>query len=213
MANRQLAFDLKHLVNAANLAELYEAQRLEFRLKFSNSIYSRTKVVALTPDAVGETGDLITDEVGRAKKFRETCEAIKPIISSNPDFRWLITTTPPPDDTHYSFELLAPPVGYNPEPNPSGNTYTSELGVFVRRVTAYDAELDGVHLYDDDTGAIITPAQSRAADHDKDAWDRNYAVKFVVGGTAAVSLLILETAQARGALSELASLTGTCKRH
>ena len=98
----------KFLITPDDFTELYEAQRLEFRLWHSNSIFSRTKVVALTPDAVGETGDLILDEVGRVKKFREVWEAVKPIISSNPEFRCLLTTTPPPDDTHYSFELLAP---------------------------------------------------------------------------------------------------------
>jgi hypothetical protein len=39
------------LLDADALAGIYEAQRLEFRLYHSNSVYSRTKVVALTPDA------------------------------------------------------------------------------------------------------------------------------------------------------------------
>jgi hypothetical protein len=73
------------LLDADALAGIYEAQRLEFRLYHSNSVYSRTKVVALTPDAVGETGDLIMDEIGRAKRFREVLEAVMPIIASNPN--------------------------------------------------------------------------------------------------------------------------------
>ncbi len=179
-------------------AELYEAQRLEFRLYHSRSIYSRTKVVALTPSAVGETGDLILDEVGRVKKFREVWEAVRPIISSNPKFRCLLTTTPPPDDTHYSFELLAPPIGVEFPVQPEGNWYRSDLGVWVLRITAWDAHADGVWMYDDDTGAPITPEQSRATDPDKDAWDRNYAVKFVLGGSAACGLIELDSAQQRG---------------
>ncbi len=198
MVNARLAGDRSKSITPADFAELYESQRLEFRLYHSRTIYSRTKVVALTPDAVGETGDLILDEVGRVKKFLEVWEAVKPIISSNPYFRCLLTTTPPPDDTHYSFELLCPPINWNPPPCAEGNTYTSELGVFVRRVTAWDAALDGVPLYDDDTGEAITPDESRRRDHNKDSWDRNYAVKFVVGGTAACSLLLLENAQQRG---------------
>jgi hypothetical protein len=189
----------KFIITPDDFAELYEAQRLEFRLYHSRTIYSRTKVVALTPDAVGETGDLILDEVGRVKNFRGVWEAVKPIISSNPDFRCLLTTTPPPDDTHYSFELLAPPPGWNPEPNPEGHTYRTEAGVFVRMVTAWDAAADGVALYDDDTGAVITPEESRRREHNKDAWDRNYGVKFVIGGRAACDLLRLQTAQERGA--------------
>ena len=181
-----------------DFADLYESSRLEFRLYHSRTIYSRTKVVALTPDAVGETGDLILDEVGRVKKFREVWEAVRPIIMSNPEFRLMLTTTPPPDDTHYSFELLAPPIDADFPVNPEGNTYRSDLGIFVRRITADDAAADGVLMYDDDTGAPITPAESRAKDHDKDAWDRNYGVKFVIGGTAAIGLLVLDTSQRRG---------------
>jgi len=179
-------------------AELYEACRLEFRLYHSRSVYSRTKVVALTPAAVGETGDLILDEVGRVKQFRDVYEAVKPIIASNPDFRCIYTTTPPPDDTHYSFELLAPPIDADLPPNPKGNWYRSELGVWVLRVTAWDAYLDGVPLYDDDTGAAQSPEESRAKDHDKDGWDRNYGCRFVLGGTAACGLLQLDSAQRRG---------------
>jgi len=190
--------DRRFIITPDDFTELYEAQRLEFRLYHSRTLYSRTKVVALTPDAVGETGDLILDEVGRVKKFREVWEAVKPIISANPDFRCLLTTTPPPDDTHYSFELLAPPPGFNPEPAPEGHTYRTESGVFVRMVTAWDADADGVKLYDDDTGAEITPAESRRRESNKDAWDRNYGVKFVLGGSAACDLLRLQTAQERG---------------
>ncbi|HWD20503.1 MAG TPA: hypothetical protein VHB20_14620 [Verrucomicrobiae bacterium] len=185
-------------VSADDYAELYESSRLEMRLYHSKSVYSRTKVVALTSDAVGETGDLILDEVGRVKKFRDVVEAVTPIIASNPDFRLIYTTTPPPDDTHYSFDLLAPPIAGELPINPKGNWYRSDLGVWVLRVTAWDAHADGVPLYDDDTGAEITPEQSRASSHDKDAWDRNYGCKFVVGGTSACGLLQLDSAQRRG---------------
>lgn len=181
-----------------DFADLYEAQRLEFRLYHSRTIYSRTKVVALTEDAVGETGDLILDEVGRVKNFRGVWEAVKPVIASQPQFRCLLTTTPPPDDAHYSFELLAPPIGIEFPVSPSGNWYRSELGVWVLRVTAFDAWADGVPLYDDDTGAPISPEEARRKDPDKDAWDRNYGVKFVFGGTAACGLLVLDAAQRRG---------------
>ena len=187
-------------IDADEFAGIFEAQRLEFRFYHSNneSDYSRTKVVALLPDAVGDTGDLMLDEVGRVKNFREVWEAVKPIISSNPEFRCTLTTTPPPDDTHCSFELLSPPIGVDFAPNPRGNAYVSDLGVHVLRVDAYDAAAGGVPLYDDNTGEALTPEEHRRRDHDKDAWDRNYGVKFLLGGTAACGLLFLDTAQRRG---------------
>lgn len=187
-------------MNPDEFAELFEAQRFEFRFYHSNteSDYSRTKVVALLPDTVGETGDLMLDEVGRVKNFREVWEAVKPIISSNPEFRCTLTTTPPPDDTHYSFELLAPPIGKQFEPNPEGNTYVSELGVHVLRLDAFDAYAGGLSLYDDSTGEPLTPQEHRRREHDKDAWDRNYGVAFKVGGSAACDMQRLRTAQERG---------------
>ena len=185
-------------VSADDWADIYEHSRLEFRLYHSRSIYSRTKVVALTPDAVGETGDLIMDEVGRVPHFGDVLEAVMPIIASNPEFRAIYTTTPPPDDTHPSFGLLAPPLGTDLPVSPTGNWYRSELGVWVLRITAEDAYADGVMLYDDDTGSPISPAESRQRSHDKDAWDRNYACKFVIGGSSAIGLLELDTAQRRG---------------
>lgn len=179
-------------------SDLYETSRLEFRLYHSRTIYSRTKVLALTPEAVGETGDLILDEVGRVRRFREVWEAVKPIIASNPNFRCILTTTPPPDDAHFSFDLLAPPVDFDPAPNPEGNWYRSELNVPCLRVTAEDAELDGVPLYDDDTGEPITAAEARRRADDKDAHDRNFGVLFKFGGTSACGSLAMDSAQKRG---------------
>jgi len=189
---------LPETLSADDFAELYEATRLEFRLWHSQSIYSRTLIVALTPDAVGLGGDLILDEVGRAKRFVEVLEAVMPIIQDQPSYRCIYTTTPPPDDTHPSFALLAPPIGAELPVRPEGNTYKSELGVFVRRVTVHDAGADGIPLYDEDTGAPITAEESRRLAYDKDAWDRNYGCLFVLGGTSVCGLMELDNAQRRG---------------
>jgi hypothetical protein len=68
----------------------------------------------------------------------------------------------------------------------------------VLRVTAEDAYADNVCLYDDETGWPISPAESRRRSHNKDAWDRNYGCAFVIGGSSAIGLLELDTAQRRG---------------
>ena len=185
-------------LTADDFAELFEAQRLEFRFYHSRTSYSRTKVVALRADTVGETGDLMCDEIGRVKNWDETWEAVSPIIASNPQFRCVLATTIPPDDSHYSVDQLIPPVGTEFKPSPDGNLYTSEMGIKVLRVDADDAYLDNVPLYDFTTGKPQTPAQSRAAESDKDSWDRNYGLRFIVGGTSACGLMQLATAQQRG---------------
>ncbi len=178
--------------------DLYDANRLEFRYHHSSATYNRTKIIALSPQSVGETGWLMADEIGRIQNWAEVQEAINPIVQSDPAYRVLYCTTPPPDDRHASFEQLAPPAGMEFTPNPAGNLYTSDDGLLVLRVDAWDAALDGFPVYDMDTGEPLTPEQSRQRDRNKDAWDRNYGCKFVVGGTSACGLVQLNTAQARG---------------
>jgi hypothetical protein len=45
-----------------------------------------------------------------------------------------------------------------------------------------------VKLYDDTSRRIVTPEEHRAAAYDKQAWDRNYALRWIKGGSAALSL-------------------------
>jgi hypothetical protein len=72
------------------------------------------------------------------------------------------------------------------------------MGITVLRVDAWDAAADGVPLYNMKTGAPESPEANRAAESDKDAWDRNYGLKFLVGGASACGLIQLATAQERG---------------
>jgi hypothetical protein len=177
---------------------MFEAQKLEFRYYHDRTDYSRTKVVALEPDTVGETGDLICDEISRKKNWPEVWEAIEPIAQSNPDFRVIFATTPSPDDAHLSNEMLVPPVGTLLPVNPAGNWYRSDFGIWVLRVDAFDAYADGVPVYDLETREPMAPADHRKRANDKDAWDRNYGVKFVLGGTSAVGVVQLNASQTRG---------------
>lgn len=194
----QITGQVPDKLSADDFADLFEAQRLEFRLFHDRGSYSRTKVVALRPDTVGETGDLMADEIARIKNWQEVWEAIEPIISSDPTYRLTLATTPPPDDAHYSFGMLAPPVGTQFPINAAGNWYTSEMNVRVLRVDAYDAWADGVPVYDLQQGEPLAPDEHRRRAWDKDAWDRNYGVKFLFGGTAAISVPALSHAQSAG---------------
>ena len=181
-----------------DFADLFEHSRLEFRYYHTRTSYSRTKVVALRPDTVGETGDLMCDEVGRIGNWKDVWEAVEPIVASNPQFRILLLTTPPPDDAHYSFEQLAPPPGMTFPVSPNGNVYESVKGVTCLRVDAWDAYADGVTLFDTKTAKPVTPEESRRRAFDKDAWDRNYGCLFITGGTAAVGLIKLMESMDRG---------------
>lgn len=185
-----------------DFAELFEKNRLELRLYHSKTIASRTQIVAPNPaTARGYTGCVMIDEIGWIPDFRDLYDAMIWIASRDPSFRVLMATTPPQDDAHFSYELLCPPVGTEFTANPNGNWYKSEMGLRVHRMDAWDADAAGVKLLDEETKQPLTPEQSRAKTLDKDGWDLNMGLRFRQGGTAAVSLMAITSAQSRGATS------------
>lgn len=192
---RPLEFDFNDI---DALSEIFEAQKLETRIYHDRTTYSRSRVIAPNPEtAVGWTGDIWLDEVGRMPNFKEVLEAVLPFMSSNQIFRLLAITTPPPEDDHYSWELFAPRAGEDEfKANPRGNYYTSQAGYKVHRVDAWDAHAAGISMYDDITRQPLTPEEHRAKAYDKVAWDRNFALKFIAGGQAAVSLNDINRAMA-----------------
>jgi hypothetical protein len=170
------------------VCDLFEHSKLETKLWHSNTICSRSRVIAPNPDtAVGWTGHIIGDEVGRWPNAQAVMEAVSPFMSSNPKFSLRYATTPPPDDKHYTYEQFIPPADHEFKLNPRGNWYRSASGIMCHRVDVWDGAAAGVSLFDDDTGAPVTPEESRKKASDKQAWDRNFALQFIIGGTAAVS--------------------------
>lgn len=178
--------------------DLFSKSRLEIRLHHSPTLASRTKVIAPNiATARGYTGFVFMDEIGFIRDFRGLYEAVEPIFSSDPAFKLVMATTPPADDAHFSYEIACPDPGQTFPESPRGNWYTSQTGLLVHRLDIHDAHLAGVHLYDND-GNPVSPRDHRAAALDRDAWDRNYALKFTIGGTAACSLLAIQHAQRQG---------------
>lgn len=181
------------------VCDLFEHEKLETRIWHDRTTFSRSRVVAPNPaTAVGWTGDVFKDEVGRMPEFKELMEALLPIFENNPEFILAMATTPPPDDTHHSFELFQPPVGHEFDANPRGNYYDSPSGIRVHRADAWDCHLAGRPLFHPKTSEPITPEQHRALAIDKVAWDRNYGLQFIHGGTAAISVPALLRAMAQG---------------
>jgi hypothetical protein len=182
-----------------DVADLYTHNRLEVSIHHDRTVRSRTKIIAANyATARGYSGYVMLDEVGFIRDFKLFFEAVEPIFSANPAYRLWMATTPPEDDAHFSYELSAYPPGHIFTPNARGNWYTNDSGIPVHRVSAEDAELAGVHLYDSKSRGIVTPEQHRARALDKTAWDRNYGLVFTQGGISAVQLLPLSQAQAAG---------------
>ena len=183
------------------LVALFKQGRLEVSFKHSPLVSSRLRVIA--PNAAtarGYSGFVFMDEIGFIRDFKTLFEAMEPIISRDPSFHLCMATTPPKDDAHYSYEIAAPEPGAPSfPPDPKGHFYTSQAGVPVHRVDAWDADAAGVPLYDLGTGNPVPPERHRAAALDRDAWDRNYALKWLQGSTSALSLAGLSAARDWGA--------------
>jgi hypothetical protein len=187
-------------LGADDFADLFEHQRLELRIWHDKTVFSRTQVIAPNvATARSWSGTVLVDEYGFIRDFRDLFEAVEPIVSSDRTFKMVLATTPPKDDAHYSYEMTAPPVGYEFPVDPKGNWYRSDWGLDVHRVDVHDAAAAGVKLYDLATGAELTPQEHFARAQDKDAWRRNYGCRFVLGGTSACGLMPLDVSQRRGA--------------
>jgi hypothetical protein len=196
--HREMEANVKFNDEAA-FREVFEQGRLELKLRHKDGKVSRFKVIAPNPaTARGFSGTVLMDEIGFIRDFRAVWEAVEPIASSDPTMRMILATTPPADDAHLSHEMLSPGPGVEFAADPAGHWYRSETGLLVHRVDVHDGYAAGVVLYHPETGEVITAAEHRAMAMDKDAWDRNYGLKFAMGGTAACSFVSLHHAQERG---------------
>lgn len=186
-------------VDVDGIADLFERSRLEMRLWHTQTICSRTQIIAPNPaTARGFSGDVLLDEIGFIPNFVEVWEAMEPIASRDPTFRVLMASTPPADEGHLCYKIGAPPEGMTFEPCGDGHWYRSQAGILTLRVDVWDGEQCGVRLYDLETREAITPEQHRERSLDKDGWDRNYALKRIPGGLVAMSGLAIDYAQQKG---------------
>jgi len=188
-----------------DFCDVFENQKLETKIWHDKTTFSRSIVIAPNvATARGWTGDVFLDEVGFIRDFKEVYEAVDPILSSRPEFRLILATTPPNDDKHFSYELAVPQEDEF-QPNRRGNWYVSQAGLTVHRADAWDTDLAGVKLYDARTREPLTPDEHRAQALDRDAWDRNYGLRWKCSSTSAVSLNAIHTAMAMGKEKGMAS--------
>jgi len=201
--------DAGNLLDVDAIADLFEHSKLESRVWHSNAIFSRSRVVAPNPmTARGMTGDVFGDEVGFWPDFDGVYDAVEPIISSNPNFIMWMATTPPADSEHPVFSLLMPREESFPV-NPRGNWFFTEDGAPVHRFNAEDSDAAGFFYFDKRTKLGIPWEQARAGYRNKASYDRNYLLKFVAGGNAAIPrhLLLNALAKDTGLAVDLGALT------
>ncbi len=187
-------------MNEADFAELYASSKMETRLYFDRTHYSRMRVIAPNPaTARGWGGKVFRDEDGyvRASVERELRIATKPIIDTDPTFRIIYACNLCADDSHPWFEDTMPPVGQELPVNGAGNFYIGQTGMLIHRVTLADAYAAGHVLYDK-KGLPLSYADFIAAPENKLGKKISYTLEHETGGTAAIDLLALLTAQQRG---------------
>jgi len=145
------------------------------------------------------SGTVLLDEVAFIRNLKELMNALLPVITTDKSFKLILATTPPEfDDTHYSFELLAPPAGIEFPPKAAGNWYTSESQIRVHRADAFDTALAGKKIFDLKSGNEITPTEAFQRAPNKDGHRIAHWLTWMLGGSAACDLLKLRTAQERG---------------
>jgi hypothetical protein len=189
-------------LTSEDFSDLYRSGRLEMRLYFDKTAYSRLRVIAPNPaTARGWTGYVIRDEAGFTPTNLETelQIAVGPIIDADPSFKMIYASNLPRDDRHPFFEMTMPPPDMKFEPNPAGHFYRGLNGILVHRVSLADAYASGHTLYDSNSGKPLTLQEFRSKPGNKIQLPWNYDLVHESGGSAAIDFVALQTAQRRGA--------------
>lgn len=199
-ANSETGKEYKGL-GADDFRDLYRTSRLELRLYHDRTAYSRLLVIAPNPaTARGWTGCVIRDEAGftQTGMERDLQVAVKPIIDTDPTFKLVYASNLPRDDRHPFFEMTLPEPGASFAPSPQGHFYRGQNGILVHRVALADAYAAGHVLYDTREGKPLTYEQFCRDPANKLGLDESYRLLHQFGGTAAIDLLAITTAQRRG---------------
>ncbi|MBV9659132.1 MAG: hypothetical protein JO295_13620 [Verrucomicrobia bacterium] len=184
-----------------DFAHLYQSKRLEMRLYHDKTTYSRELIIAPVPaTARGWRGTVLRDEAGFTGVALETAlrEAVDPIFRDVPDLKMIYASNLGRDDRHPFFTMTLPPPEMDFAANPQGHFYRGENGVLIHRVALADAYAAG-HVLFDNKGRPMTLEQFRSDPANKAQLPYNYDLIHTAGGTAAIDLLALLTAQQRGA--------------
>lgn len=180
--------------------DLYKSKRLEFRLYFDKTQYSRLLVIAPNPaTARGWGGCVFRDEqqFTHPELERDLQTATDPIIDTDPTFRLVYASNLCGDDRHPGYEMTLPREPMEFAPDPAGHFYISQTGLLVHRVNLADAYAAGHTLFDKKSGQPL-PLEKALAGMSPNARKWNYMLVHEAGGTSAIDALAFHSAQTRG---------------
>jgi hypothetical protein len=201
-ANADTGVEYRNM-SGEDFAGLYVSKRLEMRLYFTNTTFSRQLVIAPNPaTARGWGGTVLRDETGftRPEVEIELQLAVNPIFKTDPSFKMVKASNLSRDDRHPWFEETMPPADMKFEPSPAGHFYRGQNGVLVHRVALADAYAAGHTLYDNQ-GKPQSYEDFCADPSNRMELPFNYQLLHIAGGTAVIDLPAMLTAQTRGARS------------
>jgi hypothetical protein len=182
------------------LADVLEHSKFEVRLRHSQTISSRLKVIAANVQtARGFTGSVKLDEAPFVPDLQTLLQELEPIFSTDPTFCFLMAGTPPPDYSDYAYELFTEVNGREAWPTDAkGHWFRNSRGWWVHRVTIDDAAAAGRKIFHPETGEVITPDEAREASDDKEGWDRSNRLIRPKMGRSAISPVAMSIAQQKG---------------
>jgi len=193
-------------LTADDYADLYRSTRMEMRLYFSRTAYSRQQVIAPNPaTARSWRATVLRDECGYTppQLEQELRDATDPMMRDVPELKMIYASNLSKDDRHPWFETTMPreiTAGSEEEQFPAkedGHLYIGQHGILVHRVALKDAYAAGHQLFDD-YGKPMTYGEARTFPPVKSGWDPSYGLNHKAGGTAAIDLIAMLTAQRRG---------------
>jgi hypothetical protein len=194
-------------LTAEDFADLYVSRKMELRLYFDKTHYSREQVIAPNPATCRSwRGTVLLDEFpyipkGQAEELRIAAD---PMMRDTPDLKMIYAGNLAMSDTHSYFEMTLPreiTAGTEEDqfpPNPAGHLYIGQQGILIHRVALKDAYAAG-HLLYDDHGQAMSYEECRRFPQLRAGWDVSYALNHKPGGAAVIDLIALVTSQRRGA--------------
>jgi hypothetical protein len=194
-------------MTAEDFADLYRSSRMELRLYFNQTHYSRLQVIAPNPaTARSWRATVLRDEAGFTPAAFETelRIATDPMMRDTPTLKMIYASNLSSNDRHPYYEttlpreITAPSEEEQFPASPGGHFYIGQHGILVHRVALKDAYAAGHQLFDDH-GQPMTYAQCRTFPQFRLGWDGTYALNHRPGGAAVIDLIAMVSAQRRGA--------------
>jgi len=188
-------------ITPTDFADLYVSRRLEMRLYFTQTTFSRQLVIAPNPaTARGWGGTVLRDETGftRPETEIELQIAVNPIFKTDPSFKMVKASNLSRDDRHPWFEETMPPADMTFPPKAAGHFYRGQHGVLIHRVALADAYAAGHTLYDN-RGKPQSYEDFCSDPANRMELPFNYQLLHIAGGTSVIDLVAMLTSQKRGA--------------